>query len=137
MNSNSYAKKLALHIRCIGTSLWPKTTIDSPWTSHRNRLQFCIKWMCPLRKDQQCTELRFVHFLSDFFKAGTGEQDIHNPKKVWKVTCKIARVFAEICRFYQKVSLKWPHFTHKVTPFFSFKNILFPDKNEFLEFLYK
>ena len=28
------------------------------------------------------TELRFVHFLSDFFKAGTGEQDIQNPKKV-------------------------------------------------------
>ena len=69
----------------------------------------------------QYTELRFVHFLSDFFKAGTGEQDIQNPKKVWKVTCKIARVFAEICRFYQKVSLKWPHFTHKVTPFFPSK----------------
>ena len=85
----------------------------------------------------RCTELRFVHFLSDFFKAGILGQDIQNPNKVWKVTCKIARVFAEICRFYQKVSLKWPHFTRKVTPFFSFKNIFFPDKNEFWEFLYK
>ena len=94
-------------------------------------------WCSSSWQVSQSTELRFVHFLSDFFKAGTGEQDIQNPKKVWKVTCKIARVFAEICRFYQKVSLKWPHFTHKVTPFFSFKNILFPDKNEFLEFLYK
>ena len=82
----------------------------------------------------QCTELRFVHFLSDFFKAGTGEQDIQNPKKVWKVTCKIARVFAEICRFYQKVSLKWPHFTHKVTPFFPSKTFLFQTKMSFWNF---
>ena len=73
-----------------------------------------------------CTELRFVHFLSDFFKAGILGQDIQNPNKVWKVTCKIARVFAEICRFHQNMSWKWPHFARKVAPFFpTYKNDFF------------
>ena len=80
------------------------------------------------------TEMRFVHFLSDFFKAGILGQDIQNPNKVWKVTCKIARVFAEICRFYQKRSLKWPHFARNVAPFFPTKMIFFQTKMGFWNF---
>ena len=79
-------------------------------------------------------EMRFVHFLSDFFKAGILGQDIQNPNKVWKVTCKIARVFAEICRFYQKRSLKWPHFARNVAPFFPTKMIFFQTKMGFWNF---
>ena len=55
--------------------------------------------------------------------------------KCEKLRCKVAGVFAEICRFYQKMSLKWPHFACKVAPFFSYKNDFFPHKNVILEFL--
>ena len=70
-----------------------------------------------IRPDQY-TELRFVHFLSDFFNAGTLEQDIQNPNKVLKNYMQDCKGFSIIIELSQKIL--WEEFriktNHKVRP---------------------
>ena len=52
-----------------------------------------------------------------FCLASTQKQDIQNLNRKWRLTCRIASIVYKKLLVYQKMSLKWPHFTDKFVLF--------------------